>query len=72
MQVFAKGNQVHSYVASSGDIIDILIDQTMNLAPSASLLLYSVDSDNELIADEMVIYVSGLIKNQVYFINRKV
>ena len=72
MQVFAKGKQVQSYVASSGDIIDILIDQTMNLAPSASLLLYSVDSDNELIADEMVIYVSGLIKNQVYFINRKV
>lgn len=65
LYVFAKGKQVQSYVASSGDIIDILIDQTMNLAPSASLLLYSVDSDNELIADEMVIYVSGLIKNQM-------
>jgi hypothetical protein len=44
----------------------------MSLAPSASLLLYSVNTDNELIADEMAIFVSGLVKNQVYFVNRKV
>ena len=72
LQVFAKGKQVQSYAVSSGDITDILIDQTMSLAPSASLLLYSVNSDNELIADEMAIFVSGLVKNQVYFVNRKV
>ena len=66
LQVFAKGKQVQSYAVSSGDITDILIDQTMSLAPSASLLLYSVNSDNELIADEMAIFVSGLVKNQVY------
>ena len=67
LQVFAKGKQVQSYAVSSGDITDILIDQTMSLAPSASLLLYSVNTDNELIADEMAIFVSGLVKNQVYF-----
>jgi hypothetical protein len=72
LQVFAKGKQIQSYAVSSGDITDILIDQTMSLAPSASLLLYSVNSDNELIADEMAIFVSGLVKNQVYFVNRKV
>ena len=65
LYVFAKGKQVQSYAVSSGDITDILIDQTMSLAPSASLLLYSVNSDNELIADEMAIFVSGLVKNQM-------
>ena len=72
LQVFAKGKQIQSYALSSGDITDILIEQTMSLAPSASLLLYSVSTENELIADEMAIFVSGLVKNQVYFVNRKV
>lgn len=63
LYIFAKGRQVRSFEVSPGSIKDILID--MGLAPSASLLLFTVTSENELVADEMEIFVSGLIKNQM-------
>ncbi|XP_052062157.1 C3 and PZP-like alpha-2-macroglobulin domain-containing protein 8 isoform X2 [Mytilus californianus] len=63
--LFSKGKLIRSYEVSPGTVTDILIEQSMGLAPSASLLLYAVSNENELVADEMKIMVSGLIKNQM-------
>ncbi|CAC5375280.1 CD109 [Mytilus coruscus] len=63
--LFSKGKLIQSYEVSPGTVTNILIEQSMGLAPSASLLLYAVSNENELVADEMKIMVSGLIKNQM-------
>ncbi|XP_063439372.1 alpha-2-macroglobulin-like protein 1 isoform X4 [Mytilus trossulus] len=63
--LFSKGKLIRSYEVSPGTVTDILIEQNMGLAPSASLLLYAISNENELVADEMQIMVSGLLKNQM-------
>ncbi|CAG2232820.1 CD109 [Mytilus edulis] len=63
--LFSKGKLIRSFEVSPESVTEILIEQDMGLAPSASLLLYAVSNENELVADEMKIMVSGLIKNQM-------
>jgi hypothetical protein len=69
LQVFAKGKQVQSYAVSSGDITDILIDQTMSLAPSASHLLYSVQTPAAICTFEHMMML--LLQIQTFFMTKR-